>query len=230
MITGRAGLLLLALVVCACAGDDDRASDETGGPVVTGSLSDAQVGALVALINGTEIASGKAVEPKLATPAARTLAAALVADHTRLAEAMPDVRGPRVSPPQAHSLAAVLHSHAAMLSTLPAGYAFDATVAATQVVGHVMAIDSLVRWREVARDGELRRALGAALPVMESHLAQARALYAGLNRGGGDTRGDPAGDRAAPDTLRTDTLRTFGAESDTLQAGPTARDTAERGG
>lgn len=225
-MTGRrAAGLLLALVVCACGGDDDRASDETGGPVATGSMSDAQVAALVALINGTEISAGKAVEPKLATPAARAFAAALVADHTRLAEAMPEFRGPRVSPPQSHALAAVLHSHSAMLSTLPAGYAFDATFAATQVVDHVMAIDSLVRWREVARDAELRRALGAALPVMESHLAQARALYAGLNRSGAATRTDAGARRAAPDTLRTG-----GAESDTLQAGPTARDTTERGG
>lgn len=225
MNTGRAAGMLLALVVCACGGDDDRASDETGGPVATRSMSDAQIAALVFLINGTEISAGKAVEPKLATPAARALATTLVADHTRLAEAMPDFRGPRVSPSQAHALAAVLHSHSAMLSTLPAGYAFDATFAATQVVDHVMAIDSLVRWREVARDAELRRALGAALPVMESHLAQARALYAGLNRSRSGSRADPAADPAAPDTTRTTR-----AESDTLQAGPTARDTTERGG
>lgn len=220
----RAGWLLPALVLCACSDGEGRASEEPDGPVATRTLTDAQVAALVGLINGTEITAGRTVEPKLATPAGRALAALLIADHTRLQAAMPAFDGPRISPPQAHTLRAVLHSHSAMLTTLPGGYALDATFAATQVVDHAMAIDSLLRWRETARDPELRRALAAAIPIMESHLAGARALFAGLQRG---STGGPA----PRDTTSADTARggADGAEADTTRARPAARDTTSRG-
>jgi predicted outer membrane protein len=181
----RAGILLTAFVFCACSGGSDAADGNEerhapGGPATTGSMTDAGIAALVALINGTEAGSAKAVQPKLVMPAVRAYAGTLMADHTRLLSSMPKFDGPRVAPPQAQTLNAIFHSQAAMLSTLPAGYAFDATFVAVQVVDHVMAIDSLWRWRDATDDPELRRALGNAIPVMESHLEQARALYARL--------------------------------------------------
>lgn len=181
-------LLLLAFVVGACSaeGADSGGQDGSqapGGPSAPGrTLEDPQIAALVQLINGTEAAAAKAVQPKLAMPAVRAYAGMLLSDHTRLMEAMPHFDGPRNAPPQTETLNAVFHSQAAMLGTLPAGYAFDATFVATQVVDHVMAIDSLWRWREVAQDPELRNALGNAIPVMQSHLDQARALYSRLDQ------------------------------------------------
>ena len=229
MIVHRAGGLVLALVVCACSGGEERASEERDGPVGTGALSDAQLTALVALINGTEITAGRTVEPKLVSPSARAFAGILIADHTRLAEGMPEYDGPRVSPPQAHALRAVLHSHSAMLTTLPGGPAFDATFAATQVVDHAMAIDSLIRWREAARDAALRGALATALPVMESHLAQARALFASLNQGG--SPGAPGRPRpAARDTVAPDSVAGDSVDADARSPDPAARDTTERSG
>jgi predicted outer membrane protein len=191
----RLAALLTAGALLACGGDGNAAARQDageaerngarapGGASAPGAdLEDAQIAALVALINGTEMAAAKAVQPKLAMPEVRAYAGTLIADHARITEAMPSFDGPRRPPPQSETLNAVFHSQAAMLGTLPAGYAFDATFVAAQVADHVMAIDSLWRWREVARDPELRRALGNAIPVMESHLAQARALYARLDQ------------------------------------------------
>ena len=185
----RAAALLLAVVVAACSGGADGDRDAAGearapgGPSAPGGgLENAQVAALVQLINGTEAAAAKAVQPKLAAPAVQAYAGMLLADHTRLMEAMPAFDGPVVAPIQATTLNAVFHSQAAMLGTLPAGYPFDATFVSIQIADHVMAIDSLWRWRKVVQDPELRQALGNAIPVMQGHLEQARALYSRLDQ------------------------------------------------
>lgn len=192
-------LMLLALAPAACGeGDGDRQEQpgrEAARPGATTPLEDDQIAALVGLVNGTEVAVAKAVQSKLTLPASRAYAEMLIADHTRLRQAMPSYTGPAIPPPQAAGLRTVFKSQSEMMATLPSGTPFDASFAAIQILDHAMAIDSLRRWHGVARDAELRNAIAAAVPVMESHLRQAQALYSGLDAGASPVtsalRGDP---------------------------------------
>lgn len=206
--------MALALTAAACGGDDGQREADVGAgenppqsvAAVTDRLEDDQIAALIGLINGVEIAASKAVDAKLVVPAARALAETLIADHTRLMQAMPSYQGPRFPPPQAWTMNAVFRTQANMLSTLPAGTPFDATFAAIQIADHAMAIDSLRRWHAVAEDPALRRAIAQAVPVMQEHLARAKAVYAGLDVG--PSPGAPSGSPpplTRPDTSRADT-------------------------
>lgn len=208
----RTAVGLLALVTAGCGGDDDRrgprANEPAGREAVSDRLTDDQIASLITLINGTEAASAKAVEAKLVLPAARAYARMLIEDHTRLMEAMPAFPDPAIPPPQAHGLNAVFRSQAAMMSTLPAGTPFDATVAAIQIADHAMAIDSLRHWHGMTADPRLRSAIVSALPVMEAHLQRAKELYASLDRGAApgvpvrpDTLAEPRGRPPRPDTM-----------------------------
>jgi putative membrane protein len=144
-------------------------------------MDDAEIGALVRLINGTEAATGRAMEPKLTDPAVKAYAARLVSDHTRLMELMPALPGPRKAPPQAATLRAIFESQSAMLATLPAGPAFDAVFLAVQEVDHATAIDSLLRWGEAASGEELRGAIRQALGAVQAHHGAARGLFQRLS-------------------------------------------------
>ena len=216
MKTANLLALLVTVATAACGGEDgpsardqDRGAEGPAGGIVTDALTNAQVSQLVGLINGVEVAASKAVDAKLVVPAAREYARMLIADHTRLMAALPRFEGPQFPPPQAHGMNAVFRSQAAMLSTLPSGYPFDATFVGIQVADHAMAIDSLRRWHGVAEDAALRQAIAAAIPVMESHLQQAQALYSGLDQrvdGGASGARAPSPDTAAGDTLAPRTL------------------------
>lgn len=183
-------MLLAASMALGCGGDPP-ARTPAAHDTRADTLSAPQVAALVGLINGTEIAAAQAVQQKLVSPDARAYAAMLIADHTRLRRAMPELPGPSVPPPQAALLGAVFHSQAAMLATLPAGHSFDATFAALQIADHSMAIDSLRRWHGAVDHEALRDAIAGALPTMEAHRTRAEALYRQL--GGAP----PAGRRPA---------------------------------
>lgn len=236
-LPGRVAALVALVLAVAATGCDDDERDITwqegqrapGGPSSPGSLDDAQVAALVGLINATEAGTAKAMEPKLAAAAVRAYAARLLSDHTRLMATMPELPGPRFTPPQVERLNAVFHSQAAILSTLPAGRAFDATFLAIQIGDHAMAIDSMIRWRQTVRDGELRRAIDGAMPVMQAHLEAAKALYAAVNGPGatGDTVRPvtPPG----PGTVPAQAPPGGHPGPDTLQGGNVPRDSA-RGG
>lgn len=185
----RKTMVVMALAMAglaACQDGDEtretaRSRGEGGGPVVTDTITDAQIASLVALINGSEIAAARAVRAKLAAPEVRAYADELITDHGRLAEAMPAFDGPGRPPQQFTTLNAVFRSQAHMLATLPAGYPFDATFVAAQVGNHAMAVDSLWRWHGIAASPELRSTLAAAIPVIESHLKHAKALYGRLD-------------------------------------------------
>lgn len=179
-----AGLAVAGLAACE-GGTDSRertARAQAGGQVLSDTISDAQIASLVALINGSEIAASRAVQSKLASPEVRAFAGSLIEEHTRMTEVMPSFDGPDRPPQQFVTLNAVFRSQAHMLATLPAGYPFDATFVAAQVGNHAMAVDSLWRWHGIASSPRLRTALSAAIPVMESHLERAKALYTRLDR------------------------------------------------
>lgn len=162
------------------------------------ALTDGQIASLIGLINGTEIASAKAVGPKLVWPDSRAYAERLIADHMRLREAMPPLRTDQ-PPPQFTTMSAIFHSQAMMLSTLPAGAPFDATFLAIQIGDHAMALDSLRRWHGAAREERLRSAIAAAVPVIEGHLEMAKQRYNALDQRVDLGRPGPA-DTVAPTT------------------------------
>ena len=183
-------MTLLACAAALLAGCDGRPGGDGDDPdavavgAATGrdTLSDRHIAALVTLINGTEIAAARAVQPKLGSAELRAYATTLIQDHTRLRQAMPALEPPRTAPPQANTMRAIFHSQSGMMATLPAGLAFDATFAAIQTADHAMAIDSLRHWHGMARSQELRDAIASALPVMQSHLERAQAIYQRLDR------------------------------------------------
>lgn len=125
-----------------------------------------------------EIESSRLALRRARRPEVREFAQMLIADHTRTsAEVMAAARadGLRPAPPM---LEPSQRTMIRQLSRVGAG-GFDRAYMNQQVVAHQQA---LTLHRNYARRGvgnDLRRVAGAAVPVIEGHLAQARRLARG---------------------------------------------------
>lgn len=193
------------------------------------SLDDREIASLLEFIDGTEIAAARAMLPKLVSPPARSFAQMLIEDHTRLRHARSELTSAdnsSAAPPQFRTLRALTHSQSGMFATLPAGPSFDVTFLGVQAANHAMVVDSLRRWHTLAEDDGLRRAIAAAIPVVDRHRERALAAFTSVQGAAPDTSQMAGGahahgasqqhaappDAAAPATRRTapdqDTSRT----------------------
>ena len=189
--------LMLALVGASVACRNDAADRARGDTSLAArpdsghggaALSDPQVVTLVSAINGAEVGAANGALPKLGRADVRAYAQQMVKDHAAMdssikalsahGEPMP------VPPPQVPTMQAAAKAQGDLLFAMTAGPAFDRAYVASQVADHRMALDSLQRWRQVARDDALRRALDAAMQKVGAHLEQAQSLQRTLGGGG----------------------------------------------
>jgi putative membrane protein len=218
--------VVLAFALGACGRDETPESERgpAGAAVPAGPLTDAGIVVLVSHVNGSEVGAAKAAFPKLQNAEVRAFAESMIAEHLSLEHGVDSAGVPgdtaKFPPPQFATMQAVSHAQSGALNTVPPGPAFDRIYVAFQVLNHADAADSLRRWHNVARHGELRAALAAALPRVEAHLARAQALQAKL--GGGLESGPVA--PPAPDTSWTQRTK----PADTVAAPPSRLDTTLR--
>lgn len=197
--------LALSLGIGACdatpAGQQSDATEDPDRQDAPAPPSEQQTAALLEFIDGTEIATARAFQPKLTSAAARDYAQMLIDDHARIRQARSRIvrlGAPRTPPPQFPTLRAITHSQSATLTALPAGLSFDAAFMGIQAGNHLLLLDSLRSWMARTRDSELRSAIGAAIPVVDGHRERALAIFAALAGTGAAAQPPPA----ARDSLR----------------------------
>ena len=188
--------LVLVTITVACKAEREGVRGDTtaalhGDTANATSLSDAQVVTLVSGINTAEVGAANAALPKLGNRLTQTFAQSMIRDHGTMdstikslpahAEPMP------IPPPQVSTMQAASKAQGDLLGAMTPGLDFDRAWIASQVANHQMALDSLSRWRQVARDASLGAALDEGMTRVRAHLAQARSIQSAL--GGGDTTG-----------------------------------------
>jgi putative membrane protein len=181
-------MLLAALAASACGrekGTDARDAEPPPGGSVR--LSDGDVVMLVTQVSTGEIAAASAARGKLQNPEVRAYAERMLAEHGAMNDQMRSlpVKGDTVSrPPLQFALRqAVSANEGALISTMPAGPAFDRTFIAMQVNGHSAALDSLRKWQRMVQTPAVRERIGGAIPTVEAHLSMARSIQSRLGPG-----------------------------------------------
>ena len=179
----RRQFLVLVTIALGCGdadNDEQRERQVQGDTMRLGALSDAQVASLLRYIDGAEIATAQQLLPKLASAPARDFARLLIDDHTRARDRLrqlTDASDSSAPSPGFHILREHNHAQSGMYVILPGGAAFDATFLGTQAGNHAMIVDSLHAWRNQVESDELRRAIDAVIPVVESHRERALAAF-----------------------------------------------------
>lgn len=188
--------MVLAGVAVGCRESDRARADTTDAARVTsdtaaaadtigaGSLNDAQVSTLVSHVHGSEIAAAQAVMTKLADPRVRAYAQSMLEEHHVMDSTLrmlPLQRDTMSRPPaQFATMQAAAKAQGAVLASLPAGGAVDRAYIGSQVANHGAAIDSLRRWRQVARNGGLASSIDATLVRVQAHLDRAHSIQSAL--------------------------------------------------
>jgi predicted outer membrane protein len=251
--TRVAGAVLIVAGAAGCRDKPKRNDVTTDDPTLhetaTGApLTDPGIVVLVNGIHASEISAAQAALQRLQDPSARAYATAMIQDHEKARgdlQAVPvKAESATQPPPQTATMHAVSGSHAALLSVMPSGPAFDRLYVAIQVADHASGLDSLRQWQRVARDGALKQYLGTAQTAVQGHLERAQGLLAHLGGGGSggpvpppppDTAWYKDGAPAKVDSLRrAQGARTSGAPTtpaDTIHRAapkPAPIDTAKR--
>lgn len=200
-VSGIAAMVLSA--VCACEGTERPETERVQGTVANGERAapdDADIQTLVAQTNAAEMSAARSAESKLASAEVKAYAARMLSEH-RAMDAALDSSGVRTDtlsqpPSQFATMQAASKATAALLQELPPGPAYDRGYMASQVADHQAALDSLKQWQTRVRADGLRSAIAGAIPRVQSHLDQARALRDAL--GGGIGPGSVPAPGSAP--------------------------------
>jgi putative membrane protein len=188
-------LLLASILTTACRGEKATVRGDTTAALQADtaratSLSDPQVATLVSAINTAEVGAANGALPKLGNKLTQAFAQSMAKEHGVMdstIKAIPAAGAAMpVPPPQVATMLAAAKAEGDLLGGVPAGLTMDRAYIASQVGDHQMALDSLQRWRQSVRDGQLAAAIDAGITRVRAHLAQARSIQSAL---GSDTTG-----------------------------------------
>jgi len=167
----------------------------------SGTLTDAGIVVLVEQLDAAAIGTAQVASPRVGTPQLRAFAQTVATDHQARSaelEALPVTADTGARPPsQLATLQAAMNDQTEELQGAPAGPAFDRLFVSMQLASHARMLDSLTRWRELARDARLRAALDRSVATARGHLQLARALQLQLNRAP-DSAAPPSDSAARP--------------------------------
>jgi putative membrane protein len=137
------------------------------------AMTDAGIFAMLAAANQGEISAGKMAETKATNASVKAFARDMVAAHTKmLNDGNARAKRQNITPDSAaaDSIMQMNQSTAATLTSAAKGAAFDSAYVNAQVAGHQYVLDLVKRAEGQAQNADLKSALTAAEPQVQSHL------------------------------------------------------------
>lgn len=112
-------------------------------------------------------------------PQVRAFAERMIADHTRIRDALLQAIARSGRPPVPDALASDKEAYLAALQSVK-GKEFNTLYARQQMLAHTEAVVVEGNYAAGGEDPNIRQAVAAALPVIQEHLQMAKELQAGL--------------------------------------------------
>lgn len=191
--TGQSGVAGAAGTAEAPAGAGGAATpaDSThaaGSPVPgsTAQMTDPEIVTLTQAADEGEIATSKVALTKATNPDVRKFAQQMIAEHTRMiTQRNGQLKASKMAPAAGakDSSAAKAKEMVAMLEKAPKGVAFDTAYINGQAMAHQATLTMVQQAQSVAKDPGLKTMLTNAVPVIQKHLDEAKALQGKLAGG-----------------------------------------------
>lgn len=159
-----------ALALAACETTPPPPPDLTNPLLAPGFLAQASSA------NQFEIQSSQLALQASQNPAVRNFANVMIADHTQLGQQVANVAAAAHLPPPPPGLLPAQQAALDQLRAAGVGYSFDAAYRQAQIEAHQQAIGLMQGYATSGDVLELRNAAGAAIPMMQRHLAMAQGL------------------------------------------------------
>lgn len=157
----------------------------------TQPLADAEISATALAINSGEISLGELAVEKATDPQVKTFARKMIEDHTAMTQQVRGPAGEESVSPDPNTLGGRVTADAQNTTEnlrAKSGAEFDRAYIESQVTMHQQALQTVDRLIQEARDPQLKSALEAARPKVQSHLEQAQQIQAQL-QGSGEVQG-----------------------------------------
>ncbi|HEY5941126.1 MAG TPA: DUF4142 domain-containing protein, partial [Gemmatimonadales bacterium] len=150
-----------------------------------GSLSDANIVALLDEANAADSSAGAYAVGKATDPEVKAFAKLMMGEHHALR-----VQGQQLAqrlnvtpePPAADPLKPAAESEMAALKAAPKGAQFDRTYIDQEVAAHKLVLDVAGKGHAAAQNEELKKLIEQAKPVIEKHLDRAQAIQKKLTK------------------------------------------------
>jgi putative membrane protein len=159
-----------ALALAACETTPPPPPDLTNPLLAPGFLAQASSANLF------EIQSSQLALQASQNPAVRNFANVMIADHTQLGQQVANVAAAAHLPPPPPGLLPAQQAALDQLRAAGSGYGFDMAYRQAQIDAHQQAIGLMQGYATSGDVLELRNAAGAAIPMMQRHLAMAQGL------------------------------------------------------
>lgn len=157
-----------------------------GGAATTmGSLSDANILALISMANSNEIGTAKLAEQKATNADVKSFARDMIKDHTAMqADADKVARQLKITPEPPPGLGDEMKRKAmAMTDSLkaaPKGSAFDRQYINDQVAAHQETLDQLQQFQTTSQNVQIKELVTKSLPKVQQHLDRAKQIQGAL--------------------------------------------------
>lgn len=160
-------------------------TDTAVSPAAAGSLSDANIVALLDEANAADSSAGAYAVGKATDPEVKAFAKLMMGEHHALR-----VQGQQLAqrlnvtpePPAADPLKPAAESEMAALKAAPKGAQFDRTYIDQEVAAHKLVLDVAGKGHAAAQNEELKKLIEQAKPVIEKHLERAEAIQKKLTK------------------------------------------------
>jgi putative membrane protein len=194
--------ILLSLAACKSRGNSETASgnpastpamDSMGPrsdtvstrPAEAGTLSDANIVALLDEANAADSASGAYALRKATSPDVKAFARLMMVEHHALRAAGQQLAqrlNVTPEPPANDPLKPAAESEMAALKAAPKGAQFDRTYIDQEIAAHKLVLDVAEKGHDAAQNEDLKKLIEQAKPVIEKHLNRAEEIQKKLGR------------------------------------------------
>lgn len=166
----------------APAGDSRSSSKEASRPVPKGSISDANIAAMVLASNNTDISYARLVPSRAQRDDVKKFAERMLTDHTGVNSLVTQLLTKLDLAPEDNAISLDMRDESANKRDLMrelAGFAFDSTYMENEVSYHQKFLASIDnQMLPAARNADLRALLTAVRPAVAAHLAHAEQVRA----------------------------------------------------
>lgn len=170
----RAFLLLAAPLVLATSAFAQNASPSQGQPISSGGK---EFIGFASQVNVSEIRGGLVAQQKAQAPAVKAFGRLMTLDHSELESQLDAIAAAaNVAVPDQPSADEKQMNQFKSMN----GSQFDAAYIKDMVNGHEMAVSRFKSEKSSAQDPSIRAVVLSALPILEEHLALAKAVQASL--------------------------------------------------
>jgi len=154
-------------------------ADSTAPAPASGSLTDANIVALLDEANMADSAAGAFAVGKATAPDVKAFARLMMGEHHAL-RAQGQQLAQRLNltpePPPSDPLKPAAESEMAALKAAPKGAQFDRTYIEQEIAAHKLVLDVAQKGHDAAQNEELKKLIEQAKPVIEKHLKQAEEI------------------------------------------------------